>query len=240
MNIHHDHSTYAVPSEESRKKFVGSGSPELYMQSATTFPEKANTILARFGRQLDQFEMILDFGCGSGRLIRNLPAFTDAKLYGVDLDEEAIAFCRQNLPFGEFHVSQEYPHGLFCNGSMDFLYAFSVLTHLDEAHQDAWLAEWGRIVRPGGILFVTYKNEELLRKSNYTEDAIAEAREVMTHSGIYFRSSGYWKGQFPDFYQGAFHTDDYVRNHWGQVFNVLDLVPPGPVFAQSLGVLQRP
>ena len=182
---------------------------------------------------------ILDFGCGSGRLLRNLPSRTNAEIWGVDLDAAAIKFCRKSLRFGRYAVSTEYPDGSLPESSFDLIYAFSVLTHLDEMHQDAWLAEWSRILRPGGVLIVTYKNEGLLRKSNYEPEDMERFAAALRRDGIFFLDTGYWRGQFPDFYQGAFHTDGYVAEHWGRFIPVVKQVPFG-AFAQCVAVMRKP
>ena len=50
------------------------------------------------GRDLYDFDHVLDFGCGSGRVIRN---FQDApfscRLYGTDIDKELVTWCANNL-----------------------------------------------------------------------------------------------------------------------------------------------
>lgn len=209
------------------------------MKSADAFPNKVNSILARHGRSLAGCRKILDFGCGSGRLLRNLPSATEAEIWGVDLDGAAIGFCRASFPFGTFLESQEFPDGTLPEASFDLIYAFSVLTHLDERHQDVWLAEWRRVAAPGAMLLVTYKNEQLLERSNYVSSELDRARAEILDKGIAFRATGYWHAHFPDFYQGAFHSDEYVRAHWGKYFSIRELIPAGPAFAQNLAVMRN-
>jgi 2-polyprenyl-3-methyl-5-hydroxy-6-metoxy-1,4-benzoquinol methylase len=73
---------------------------------------------------------ILDFGCGSGRtLLFWLKMPVPPELYGVDIDGEAIAWARDNVPVKVQQISPrpplEYPDNFF-----DAIYSISVFTHL--------------------------------------------------------------------------------------------------------------
>ncbi len=240
INNTHDHMDFPVPPSSLIDKFVGKQDPKLYLQSATQFPIIVNKLLNMYGLDLlKDFDQLLDFGCGAGRLLRDLPAYTNGKICGTDLDGEAIDFCIKSLPFGHFRESSEFPDSFYETNQFDFLYAFSVLTHLSVKHQDIWLQEWSKIVSTNAILFVTYKSERLLHHSNYTDEQIEIAKNALLKDGIMYKKTDFWKGKFPEFYQGAFHTDEYVKDHWGKIFEVVDLVPAGKYFAQDLAILKN-
>ncbi len=93
---------------------------------------------------------LLDIGCGTGYLLAQLGALTEA--VGLDLADEALAFCRarqlNRLVRGR---AEALP---FADGSFDIVTALDILEHLDD--DLAALGEWWRVLRPGGhlVLFV--------------------------------------------------------------------------------------
>ena len=184
---------------------------------------------------------LMDFGCGCGRVARALPQYIACDLTGCDLTEAAVEWCRRNLD-GDFMVSAENPPLSLPGERFDGLYAVSVLTHLDEEHQDAWLAEWQRITKPGGVVLVTYRGEGFLAKAE--PEAGPQKRErieaLWGEGGFGFDPTDFWEGVFPAFYGGAYHRDRYVRERWGEFFEVEDLLPATETgLVQDLAVMRR-
>ena len=182
---------------------------------------------------------VMDFGCGCGRVARVLPEYLDCEMFGCDLTAAAVDWCQQHLP-GKYLVSTENPPLPLGDACFDALYAVSVLTHLDEAHQAAWLAEWRRLVRPGGLLLVTYNGEGWLTSRN-PENREQIERMWEESSGFAFPEHDRWRGVFPEYYGIAYHTHAYVREHWGQYCEVIEQRPPTQTpLPQDLAVLRRP
>lgn len=174
---------------------------------------------AETGYALKDAERILDFGCGSGRVLRHLRALApNAELFGCDLHEEAIDWNKETLKFAKFERGSEYPPLPHPDDFFDRMYAISVLTHLDESHQDCWLNEWNRVLKPGGVAIVTYKADDFVESvikqrdpkfGKIVSDALASS------SGILFSATDAWKGILPD----------YVRRRWAEYFEIVELVP---------------
>lgn len=97
---------------------------------------------------------ILDFGCGSGRVIR---WFHDhpGRVVGSDYNPRLVEWCRRHLPGFSFDVNDVDPPLAHPDGRFQLVYALSVFTHLDEARQRAWMAELARVTAAGGHLIVT-------------------------------------------------------------------------------------
>lgn len=103
------------------------------------------------GFDLDDPEVaVLDFGCGCGRTSRHWRR----PIHGTDIRAELVAWCREHLP-GEYTVNDPEPPTAYPDSSFDVVYAVSVFTHLTVDSQRRWLAEFARIVRPGGLLLLT-------------------------------------------------------------------------------------
>lgn len=83
-----------------------------------------------------------DFGCGCGRVLTFFRDSLHASLYGKNIDDQAIAWCKENLAeFASFTVNSEWPPLTFEDSFFDLIFSVSVFTHLPETLQTAWLAE---------------------------------------------------------------------------------------------------
>ena len=103
---------------------------------------------------------ILEFGCGTGRMIRHLPEIApSAELWGVDISAEHIRWCIENLtPAIHFATTTVVPHLPFEDRYFDLIFCGSVFTHIEDI-QESWLLELGRVLRPSGKLYVTIHDE---------------------------------------------------------------------------------
>jgi SAM-dependent methyltransferase len=93
---------------------------------------------------------ILDVGCGTGANLIMLSKYGDAE--GVDLSEDALAFCRERgLDRVRLGAGEALPYD---DCSFDLVTAFDVVEHMDD--DLAGLSEMHRVLRPGGraLLFV--------------------------------------------------------------------------------------
>jgi SAM-dependent methyltransferase len=125
-------------------------------------------ILKDSGSPLARGQTILDFGCGSGRLIRWLCDMAEgSEIWGVDIRAEHLLWCKQNLqpPF-HFAVTTIVPHLPFEDNHFDLIYAGSVFTHIDDL-VDSWLLELRRVLKPNGKLYITiHDNTSISRLKN--------------------------------------------------------------------------
>ena len=106
------------------------------------------------GFELTPGDHILDFGCGIGRMTRQLRRFAEAaEVWGVDISARHIFWCKRHLspPF-RFATTTTIPHLPFRDGQFSLVFAGSVFTHIDDL-ADAWLAEVRRVIKPGGAAY---------------------------------------------------------------------------------------
>jgi len=186
------------------------------------------------GLSPESFHRVLDFGCGCGRTLRAWRArHQPTRLAGIDIDRQAIAWCRANLDFAEFQCSDPDPPAPFSAGSFDLIYAVSVFTHLKEPDQFRWLRELQRLLRPGGALVVSLHGERVWRARDASEV------ELIARNGFLSCSSNSWRGIFPDWYQSTFHTEGYVRQRFGEFFDVRAYLPAGLAGHHDLVVLEK-
>ena len=177
------------------------------------------------GVDLARAHRVLDFGCGCGRTLRwFLRDFPGVEFHGADVDEEAIAWCRRNLPGGHFERNQPQPPLPYADGFFDVIYCLSVFTHLDEALQDLWLAELGRLLAPGGVALLTVHSG--LATKVLDEEGLATLRTA----GFVYRRSERLRGIVPDWYHTSFHSGDYIVGRLAPYFEDVryETVPDGP------------
>jgi SAM-dependent methyltransferase len=97
---------------------------------------------------------ILDYGCGYGRICRQLHAAGYADVAGVDPSPRMVARARTENPQLSFQVLDERMP--FADASFDAVLVFSVLTCIcDDAGQRDVVGDIARVLRPGGIIYVS-------------------------------------------------------------------------------------
>jgi SAM-dependent methyltransferase len=101
--------------------------------------------------------LLVDVGCGSGRLACQLAPYSEIRYVGIDvvprLVEYAKILCKR--PDWEFLVTDGSSIPV-PSGTADYTVFFSVFTHL--LHEDTYkyIREAARVVRPGGFLVMSF------------------------------------------------------------------------------------
>jgi SAM-dependent methyltransferase len=203
-------------------------------------------------RDVREFGAVLDFGCGSGRVLvpfRQLnPA---ARLSGVDVDVEAITWAAGHIPAVAFRASEALPPLPFDQRAFDLIYSISVFSHLGELAQDAWLAELARVLPAGGTLLLSTHGQTAFEafRSGAVHTAWCEpgafdrgplaASELVS---IPYRANRWSRGDLPGVGEGyglTFHGEAYIREHWGRFLDVERILPQAVSGWQDLVVAKR-
>jgi len=231
--LEHDENI-ALPPESLRHRVHGAADAESFLAVGRQCAQDIAAALERVGRAPDSFESVLDFGCGCGRVLRWLmPQLSAARVFGSDIDQQALTWCAGNLHGGSFTLNAGRPPTGFAAQSFDLIYAISVFSHLDEDFQFFWLNELRRVTKPGGLVLLSIHGSYYL--DTLEEAMVAEIKA----KGMLFVVSNGWKNVFPDWYQIALHTKEYILDRYGRYFDVLDYLPSGMAGVQDLVVLQR-
>lgn len=137
---------------------------------------------------------ILDIGCAAGRYSRALKD-KGFEVVGIDLSEELLKIAKKENPDIPFILAdmRKLP---FLNESFDSVCAIAVLHHLEKHDMDGALQEMRRVLKPGGILWVSTKMGE---GALTTSDSLAEGEEreftLLTEDGLdsMLRGNGFKK-----------------------------------------------
>jgi SAM-dependent methyltransferase len=98
---------------------------------------------------------ILDFGCGYGRTLAELASAGYGNAIGVDFSSRMLTCCRSQLPDVGLvqNCGQTIP---LQKHSVDLVLLFAVLTCIPrDEDQRALLCEIRRVLRPGGLLYIS-------------------------------------------------------------------------------------
>jgi len=209
-----------LPPAELRYRVGASPDAEEFLRIGKACAGDIQSALQKVGCEIRSCHRILDFGCGCGRTLLHMKSLApDAQFDGTDIDVKAIDWCKRNLEFASFSLSRETPPIDYAADTFDLIYAISVFTHLDEHYQFLWLEELRRIAQPGGMIVLTVhgaKNDQ----------------------GFLFERS-YEEGLFPAWYQNTYHSEQYVREHFGKYFDVLGHFAKSLNGFQDVVVLQK-
>jgi ubiquinone/menaquinone biosynthesis C-methylase UbiE len=115
---------------------------------------------------------VLDVGCNQGDLTFYLHKLSPKSLCGADVNPAALEAAKAAIPNARFECCpvQEMP---FEDDSFDTVVMFEVFEHLYEEDKKASLAELARVLRPGGLVFLSMpkavpgSKDEKLRQNAY-------------------------------------------------------------------------
>jgi len=97
---------------------------------------------------------LADVGCGSGGITQGL-ADLGVDPIGIDLSPQMIALARERYPAVRFDVGSMLSLGL-ADGSLDGVLASNSIIHVPWDLRSRVFAEFGRVLRPGGHVLVTF------------------------------------------------------------------------------------
>lgn len=165
------------------------------------------------GEARGAFATALDFGCGCGRVARHVAGseWVD-HLTGVDVDGEAIEWCRRHLP-GTYLAIEAGPPLPVADAAFELVISVSVFTHLPEEAQLAWLAELERVLCPGGLLLASTLSPALVWSR---PDLSSEQRAELDGRGFLYAPGG---GTFNQ--DTTFHAAGYLVETWSRFFEHL-------------------
>lgn len=147
---------------------------------------------------------ICDWGCGPARIVRHLArdhGDTFDRVIGTDYNEQSIKWCRANVTGVEFLVNSLSPPLALADSSVDFIYSFSVFTHLSEPMMKAWMAEQQRVVRPGGLIMLTTHGDQFRHKLLPDEQHQYDTTGLVVRGSVREGSRVFASFTSPDFVQ---------------------------------------
>lgn len=151
---------------------------------------------------------ILDWGCGPGRVIRHLPSYINdsCNYYGTDYNKKYIKWCSRNLTNINFSLNKLQPPLDYQSDFFDVIYGISIFTHLSEKMHYAWFEDLIRVLKPGGVLFLTLHGDAFIEKLTDSEKELFRNRKLVV------------KGNTKEGHRtfGAFQPESFVKELFGK------------------------
>jgi SAM-dependent methyltransferase len=175
-----------------------------FLRSGKHHAELIRDLLIEQGAPIESLDAFLDWGCGCGRVLRHWSGLTDTGVCGCDINPNMVEWCEANLPFSDVRQNALEPPFPYEDSSFGLVYALSVITHLPEDLQHAWVRECHRVIEPGGYLLFSTLGAYFLTRKRLSADERArfESGKLVV---LYEDSAG-------TSLCSAYHPESYVRN----------------------------
>lgn len=158
-----------------------------YTEYYSKSKETAKWLLAYFSKHISLKDAkILDWGCGPGRVIRHMPELLDkgSEIYGTDYNLKSIKWCEKNLPGISFNHNTLKAKLPYKDDFFDVIFGISIFTHLSEEMHYNWFNELYRVLKPGGILFLTTHGNVFAEKLTKKEAITFKKGELVVRGQV--------------------------------------------------------
>jgi ubiquinone/menaquinone biosynthesis C-methylase UbiE len=106
--------------------------------------------------------VILEFGCGKGRLVEAMMGLNPhARYIGIDVSSVALEAAGRRMPSAEFHQVADGDCLPLPDESIDFIMASEVMEHVYDTQKT--FSELSRVLKPGGSILVTTPYHGLIK-----------------------------------------------------------------------------
>ena len=182
----------------------GSANVDEYKNSIIPSVMNICDYLSASGVHLNEISSLLDFGCGTGRLLTGWNLIEpQIELFGCDFNMELLGWAENNLPDKICFTKNELiPPLPYRSGQFDLIYLISVFTHLTLETQQVWVNDFKRILKKGGYLLVTLHGELYAINCFYDNDPMLDR---FYEKGTECAGEKEGSNQF-----SSFHTKEYV------------------------------
>jgi 2-polyprenyl-3-methyl-5-hydroxy-6-metoxy-1,4-benzoquinol methylase len=235
--------SHPLPTTEDRENYHGDRHFDYWLSGLEDYKKITNAAHAT-GIEINQHTRVLDLGCASGRVIRHFASQSSAQVWGCDISENHVTWCNRYLSKStKVFQNTALPHLQISDSYFDIVFAMSVFTHI-ESFETAWLCELDRILKPGGIAYVTIHDENSWQNMpkdwgvgpavrNHPDFNEAWINKGFPGDKIVFR----WH---PDksYSSNVFYKQKYIKRVWGKFFTIEQTIPNGSAY-QTVLVLKK-
>lgn len=222
---------------------IGKTSADFFRLSGCTLFNGFRLAAERFcGKPFHQLQNVLDWGCGPARIATHALTYLNRHnqthaYFGADIDRMAIEWATREIGNNFLHVGLSPPLP-YNDDFFEFVFGYSVFSHLDLNNQGQWLSELSRICTPKGVIAVTVMSE--LAMFFTQPHASADSIRAWRKSGIYDSQPNDQlteAGVSGDYYRNVWLTKEFIQNNWSRDFDILGIYPNFH-FYQDLVVLR--
>ncbi len=224
----------AFPEQEAMERAVGG--------NYNHFGVLEHAVLLLLGMQPNA--VVMDVGCGSGRLALQLARYPQLAYHGTDIVEALLDYARRKVGRADFSFTKSIGHELPTTAeSTDFVTFFSVFTHMLPEESYAYLVEAMRVLRPGGRAVFSFLDPTVGHNWPIFEAGVkwVQDRAVAGHLNVFLHPQQLhsWAGHLGAEVELIIPGDGRCLQVGSEL--VAEGVEPGSyAFGQSLAVLRKP
>jgi ubiquinone/menaquinone biosynthesis C-methylase UbiE len=232
-----------IPAPSDRENYAGDDHLFYWTQGLADSYFLNRLIERLLGKSAEDAITLVDFGGASGRVMRHfVTSRLNSRLLLTDIGPNNISFVRSYLSETITPIHNViFPPLPLADKSVDFLYAFSVFTHISD-FEEAWLYEIKRILRPGGAALVTLHMDRTLNAlapGNFIYDLMLRSRHSATCPKYFVPlvdEEFFAKKDFGDRLVltnldwpvnncNVFHTLEYIKRRWSKILTIEEIIP---------------
>jgi SAM-dependent methyltransferase len=229
---------YAEPEPERIARTSGNKQYWKYRVTGYTVAAQLQKLLKTyFQRPLASFDHVLDWGSGCGRLTQSLLSHApELRITGVDIDRNNVDWCQCHVHGARFLHCDLLPPLDLDRESVDLLIGVSVITHQTLEVQRAWRDELARVMKPGGVLILSFNGEFTIAKG-VEERVLAVLSSGFDAEHHDPNLEGFISD--PAYYRLTLQTRKHFISEFSGQFDVIDIIPAGCGSVQDFAVLQK-
>lgn len=173
-------------------------------------------------------------------------------IYGLEVNEHVLENCRKTYGGCNFLKVDSFPPCDLRDDLLDFIFGYSVFSHLSPDCADAWIGEFARIVRPRGLVMMTTQGRTFVEYCQYIRDSgnithpwhnslvksfvnVQECLEQYDNGGFLHAQTGQYGGTYGE----SLISPGYIKNNWAEYFDLVDFFDDRTTLPQALFVLRR-
>lgn len=154
---------------------------------------------------------VLDFGCGSGRVLRYFQTEAQkGEFWACDIHYPSILWLSEDFPsYFRVFANADVPPLPIESDCFDLIYAISVFRHIATTWKE-WLLELRRALKPGGILLVTFHHRVAYEYTTGQRFNERKTGMLVMHDNLDWDKGG----------PAVFHSNWWIQKHWEQLFDI--------------------
>jgi SAM-dependent methyltransferase len=205
---------------------------DFFLRSGEHHAELIRDLLEEQGTSIAEFDAILDWGCGCGRVLRYWSGLSRTRICGCDINPRMVDWCAANLGFAEVIRNDLSPPLTYPESTFDLVYGFSVMTHLPEQLQHSWIQECLRVLKPGASLLISTLGEYYLSRKRLSE---SERQSFMNGNVVVLFETSPGTSLC-----SAYHPPEYVHRNLAKDFERVAFRPAADQGRHDIYLLRKP
>ncbi|QNA43841.1 class I SAM-dependent methyltransferase [Lacibacter sediminis] len=243
LNVYLKKDTHPLPVTEDREGYYDDRHYDYWLSGLIEFL-RIRSISEKYIGKIGKETKVLDFGCASGRVLRHFALQSTTVSWGCDINENHVLWCNKYLPNNSIvFQNTSLPHLQIADNFLDLIYCLSVFTHI-ESFETSWLCELNRILKPGGIAYITIHDEnswQIMPKDWGVGYAVINHPEFNEE----WLTAGFPNEKFISRWQNnksytsnVFYRLSYIEHVWSKFFSIKEIIPNGSNY-QTVLILQK-